>query len=43
MPEEYAAFVIEHLGKDELDIFYGEGGELVKNAPRPVSECSRLN
>ena len=43
MPEEYAAYVIEHLGNDELDIFYGEGGELVKNVPRPVSEGSRLN
>lgn len=43
MPPEYAEFVIEHLGKDELDIYYGEGGELVKTAPRPVSENSRLN
>lgn len=43
MPDEYAAYVIERLGRDELDIYYGEGGRLVRTAPRPVSECSRLN
>lgn len=43
LPDAYAAYVIEALGRDELDIYYGEGGELIRTVPRPVSECSRLN
>jgi len=41
-PDEYAAFVIEKLGDDVLDIFYPPYDDMIKNQPRYETELSRL-
>lgn len=40
--DEYAAFVIEKMGQDVLDIFYPPWGDMIQTRPRYETELSRL-
>lgn len=42
LPDDYAAFVIGEMEKDNLDIFYPPMGDLIRSTPRLELELSRL-